>query len=32
MLKRKEQKLNHIKTIGKVSSARLAANNHNLLE
>jgi len=28
----KEQKLHHLKTMGKVSSARLAANNHYVLD
>jgi predicted metallo-beta-lactamase superfamily hydrolase len=32
MLKTKEQKLHNIKTMGKVSSARLAVNNHYVLD
>ncbi len=31
-LKTKEQKLQHIKAMGKVSSARLAASNHYVLD
>ena len=31
-LKTKKQELHHIKTMGKVSSARVAANNHYVLD